>query len=48
MTGMKGMQMNARLSTPMISSTWMSAFGDYFIGSTWYQSAYSHSQGWPG
>ena len=42
------MQMNARLSTPMTIITRMSAFSEALNGSTWYQSAYSHSHGWPG
>ncbi len=37
------MQMNARLRTPMIIITRMSAFSELLNGSTWYQRAYSHS-----
>ena len=32
----------------MIAHTWRSAFEEVFIGGTWYQAVYSHSQAWPG
>jgi hypothetical protein len=37
MPGMNGMPMKARLSTLIMSRTWMSVLGEDFIGSTWYE-----------
>ena len=44
----KGVQINASLSTPIPITTSRSAFADALNGSTWHQSAYSHSQACPG
>ena len=32
----------------MMAHTWRSPLDDVFIGGTWYQRVYSHSQAWPG
>ena len=46
--GMNGTASSSRVAMPVRQTAQTSTLAEVLNGATWYQSWYSHSQGWPG